>query len=78
MVSAAGAAGPALVSASAASGFSATTVFFTLLVPALVLYYIYFRISRKHMIELSEKIPGPKGLPLLGNALELLGSSDSK
>ncbi|XP_058798639.1 uncharacterized protein LOC131668464 [Phymastichus coffea] len=56
---------------------SATSVFFTLLVPALVLYYIYFRVSRAHMLELAEKIPGPKGLPLLGNALELLGSSDT-
>ncbi|OXU24891.1 hypothetical protein TSAR_004660 [Trichomalopsis sarcophagae] len=65
------------VAAAAASGFSATTVFFTLLVPAILLYYVYFRISRRHMIELSDKIPGPKGLPLLGNALELIGSSDT-
>lgn len=75
------AAGPEVVAgsvaAATASGFSATTVFFTLLVPAIVLYYIYFRISRRHMIELAEKIPGPTGLPLLGNALELIGSSDS-
>lgn len=30
------------------------------------------------MIELAEKLPGPDGLPLIGNALMLLGSSDSK
>ncbi|KAJ8675938.1 hypothetical protein QAD02_011724 [Eretmocerus hayati] len=75
------AAGPEVVAgsvaAASASGFSATSVFFTLLVPALVLYYIYFRISRRHMIELSEKIPGPTGLPILGNALEFIGSSDT-
>lgn len=63
--------------AAGASGFSATSVFFTLLLPALVLYYIYFRVSRRHMLELAEKIPGPKGFPLLGNALELMGSPDS-
>lgn len=66
------------VAAATAAGFSATTVFLSLLVPALVLYFIYFRISRRHMIELAEKLPGPPGLPLIGNALELLGSSDSK
>jgi len=55
-----------------------STVFLSLLVPALVLYYIYFKLSRRHMIELAEKIPGPEGLPLIGNALLLLGSSDSK
>lgn len=66
------------VVAAASVGLSATTVFFSLLIPALVLYYIYFRISRRHMIELADKLPGPDGLPLIGNALMLLGSSDSK
>lgn len=61
-----------------AAGFSATTVSLSLLIPAVVLYYIYFRISRRHMIELAEKLPGPPALPIIGNALELLGSSDSK
>ena len=74
------AAGPEVVAgsvaAASATGLSATTVFLSLLVPALVLYYIYFRISRRHMIELAEKIPGPAGLPILGNALEFMGSSD--
>lgn len=66
------------VAAAASAGLSATTVFFSLLIPALVLYYIYFKVSRRHMIELAEKLPGPEGLPLIGNALMLLGSSDSK
>ncbi|KZC06992.1 PREDICTED: cytochrome P450 4g15 [Dufourea novaeangliae] len=65
------------VAAAAATGFSATTVFLSLLLPALVLYYIYFRISRRHMLELAEKLPGPPGLPVVGNALEFLGSSDA-
>lgn len=66
------------VAAASATGFSATTVFLSLLIPAVVLYYIYFRISRRHMIELGEKLPGPPALPIIGNALDLVGSSDSK
>lgn len=61
----------------ASAGLSATTVFLSLLIPALVLYYIYFKISRRHMIELAERLPGPAGLPLIGNTLMLLGSSDT-
>lgn len=76
------AAGPEVVAgtvaAAAAGGLSATSVFFALLIPAVVLYYIYFQVSRRHMLELAEKLPGPPGLPLLGNALEFLGSSDSE
>ena len=64
--------------AAVSSGVSSSAIFLSLLIPALVLYYIYFRISRRHMIELAEKIPGPEGLPFIGNALMLLGSSDSK
>ncbi|XP_032665437.1 cytochrome P450 4g15 [Odontomachus brunneus] len=65
------------VVAAASVGLSATTVFLSLLIPALVLYYIYFRISRRHMIELGDKLPGPDGLPLIGNTLMFLGSSDT-
>ncbi|KAK0087453.1 hypothetical protein PV325_000952 [Microctonus aethiopoides] len=75
------AAGPEVVAgtvaASAATGLSASSVFMALLVPALVLWFVYYRISRRHLYELAEKLPGPAGYPLVGNALELLGSSDS-
>ncbi|KAH1027891.1 cytochrome P450 4g15 [Dendroctonus ponderosae] len=53
---------------------SATSMFFSLLVPVLALFYVYWRVSRRHMINLAEKIPGPKGLPILGNALEFIGN----
>lgn len=66
------------VAATAATGMSATSVFMALLIPAVLLYIVYFRISRRHLIELGEKLPGPRGYPIIGNALELLGSSDSK
>ncbi|XP_033217509.1 cytochrome P450 4g15 isoform X2 [Belonocnema kinseyi] len=75
------AAGPEVVAgsvaAASATGLSATTVFLSLLLPALALYYVYFRISRRHMLELAAKIPGPPGLPIVGNALEFMGSSDA-
>lgn len=65
---------PEVVTAS--SGFMpATTMFYMLLVPAIVLYYAYWRLSRRHLYELAEKIPGPPGLPLIGNALEFVGTS---
>lgn len=54
---------------------SSTYVFLTLLVPAIALWYAYWRISKHRLIELASKIPGPKGLPLIGNALDLIGSS---
>ncbi|XP_066581835.1 cytochrome P450 4g15 [Prorops nasuta] len=75
------AAGPEVVvgsvAAASATGLSASTVFFSLLIPALVLYYIYFRLSRRHLLELAEKLPGPQGYPIIGNALDFLGSSDT-
>lgn len=56
----------------------ATGLFYYLLIATLLLWYIYWRLSRKHMLELAEKIPGPDGLPFLGNALDLLGSPSGK
>lgn len=63
---------------SPSSTLTATSVFYFLLVPAVLIWYIYWKVSRRHLIELSEKIPGPNGLPLLGNALEFIGSSPGK
>lgn len=57
---------------------SATSVFYFLLLPAAILFYAYWKISRRHFLELAEKIPGPPGLPFLGNALEFVGSSPGK
>lgn len=54
------------------------TVFFSLLFPALILWYVYWKVSRRQMYKLAEKIPGPKGLPFIGNALDLAGTSHSK
>lgn len=62
----------------ASSTWAATNLFYVLLVPALLLWYTYWRMSRRHMYELAEKIAGPPGYPLIGNALEFTGGSDGK
>lgn len=57
---------------------SAFNLFFYLLTPALVLWYIYFRMSRKQLYELASKIPGSDGLPFIGNALDFMYDAHSK
>ncbi|CAH0721599.1 unnamed protein product, partial [Brenthis ino] len=57
------------------STWAATNLFYVLLVPAIILWYTYWRMSRRHLYELAEKLAGPKGYPLLGNALEFTGGS---
>lgn len=47
--------------------------FYYLLVPALALWYVYWRIQRHHFVTLANKIPGPQGYPIVGNALEFFG-----
>lgn len=62
---------------SPSSLLSVTNAFFYLLVPTVVLYYVYYRMGRKRLYELAAKIPGPDGYPLLGNAHEFVGSSNT-
>ncbi|KAI4462569.1 cytochrome p450 family 4 [Holotrichia oblita] len=54
---------------------SSTFIFYSLLVPTFILLYIYWKLSRRHLLNLAEKIPGPKGYPLIGNALDYVGSN---
>lgn len=53
---------------------SATSVFYFLLMPTMLLWFVYWRLSRKHLYDLSENIPGIPGYPLIGNLMEVLGS----
>lgn len=52
-------------------------VFSYLLIPFL-LWYISWRISRRHLFKLAAEIPGPTGWPFIGNVLELFGTSSGK
>ncbi|KAL1506368.1 hypothetical protein ABEB36_005743 [Hypothenemus hampei] len=57
------------------NGFSnPLNTFFLLLTAVVTLYIVYWRFSRSRMLELASKIPGPNGWPLVGSALEFVGS----
>jgi hypothetical protein len=43
----------------------------SLLVAGVLAVFVYVRAKTSSMMKLSEKIPGPKLVPVLGNALEL-------
>lgn len=55
--------------------WGATSLFYMLLVPAIILWYAYWRMSRRHLYELADKLDGPQGLPFFGNALDFTGGS---
>lgn len=55
--------------------FSPSALVYYLIAPAIILYYVYWKLSRRHLLQLAERIPGPKGYPIIGNALEFTGKS---
>lgn len=63
----------AAIASETTAGLAVSSVFYFLLIPALALWYAYYKISNKRYFELGNKIPGPPGLPLIGNALEFIG-----
>ncbi|KAG4067345.1 hypothetical protein HA402_000336 [Bradysia odoriphaga] len=56
---------------------AASSLFYFLLIPALTLWFVYWKLSRRHMLELAKTLPGPDGLPIIGNLLDLVGTSHS-
>ncbi|KAK5643674.1 hypothetical protein RI129_007519 [Pyrocoelia pectoralis] len=46
-----------------------------LFIPFVIFSFIYWRRSQRNLILLSEKLPGPKGWPIIGNALDFIGTS---
>jgi len=65
----------ATAAAVAETSASATITLFCFLVPALILYFVYWKLQRRRLLELAEKIPGPKGYPIVGHGFSFLGSS---
>lgn len=57
---------------------TATSLFYFLLAPAIVLWFIYWKVARRHLVELGNKLPGPPTLPVIGNLLTVLGSPHSE
>lgn len=70
---------PEFPAASASGGAvsDATSVFYFLLAPAILLWFVYWKLSRRHLVELGDKLPGPTPLPVIGNLLTVLGSPHS-
>jgi cytochrome P450 len=49
--------------------------FLSLIIAVVVILYFWYRQQFLKKFELAEKLPGPKGYPILGNALEFIGKS---
>ncbi|RZF47065.1 hypothetical protein LSTR_LSTR011802 [Laodelphax striatellus] len=56
------------------SGSGYTATFLSLLVGLVVMLVAYYRMTRRRLYQLAGAIPGPTGYPLIGNALDFVGS----
>ena len=47
-----------------------------LIVGALTAFWLLWRFKNRRMIEMAKKLPGPRALPFLGNALLFMGQPE--
>lgn len=66
------------ISADIPNSLASTAIFYSLLFPAILLWFVYWKLSRRRLYQLAAKIPGPDGYPFIGNALELTGTAHCK
>lgn len=57
---------------------SVTQVLISALLVTFAYFIIVYKWKRRNLEKLAAQIPGPPALPIIGNALELLGSSESE
>lgn len=63
---------------SSANTMASSQMFYFLLVPLFALWLIYFKLYRRNLNKYAADIPGPPGYPIIGNLLDLMGSSHSE
>jgi cytochrome P450 family 4 len=64
--------------AAAESSAPAILTFFYLLIPALILCFVYWKLQRRRFKILADKIPGPEEFPIIGHGWLALGSCAGK
>lgn len=66
------------VSADIPTSLASSAIFYSLFFPALILWFVYWKLSRRRLYKLAGELPGPEGYPIIGNALELVGTPHCK